>query len=326
MPKSPAPVRIAVVGLDHWYSAFSFAEAVAGHAETTLVAIVDADLGRARELAGRVGVDRVTTDRAVMLDDAAVDVVASFVGSDHNPSVVAAAAARGKHLVSVKPVARTLAEATALRATVRAAGVVFLPSESRSRLSEQHRQIKEWVAQGAFGQILSASGAIWASLPERWPGDPDPGWWADAARVPGGGWIDHAIYDVDLLRWLLGEEVARASGVAANLKFPELPVEDFGAALLTFEGGAVANLEVTWTAPPGGGRRTLAIVGSEGALAYDSLTDRLSLAGHLSETGGWSHGAPRAWDAEGIDHVIYDVDLLRWLLGEEVARASGVAA
>ena len=304
MTPASSPVRVAIVGLDHWYSAFSFAEAVADHPEANLVAIGDADLARADELAGRVGGGRTTTRRDEILDDESVDVVASFVSVDQNPAVCAAAAARGKHVVSVKPVARTLAEATALRVAVRDAGVVFLPTESRPRLAEQHRRIKEWVDRGAFGRVISAHSCLWAGLPERWSGDPDPGWWADAARVPGGGWIDHAIYDVDLLRWLLGQEVVRAAGVAANLKHPDLPVEDYGTALLTFDGGVVANLEVTWTAPAGGGRRALSIVGTEGALAYDSLTDRLSLAGRLSESGTWQEVEPRSWDAEGIGHLV----------------------
>jgi predicted dehydrogenase len=107
-----------------------------------------------------------------------------------------------------------------LRCAVRQAGVHFLPSEALPRLAEQHRQIKQWVDRGAFGRLVSVSATLWAGLPQRWPDDPDPGWWADPRRTPGGGWIDHAIYDVDLLRWLLGEEVVLAAGIAANQKFP----------------------------------------------------------------------------------------------------------
>ena len=306
MTPSPPLLRVAIVGLDHWYLAFSFARAVAGHHATELTAIVDDDLDRARELAQRVGVgvESASTDREPVLDDETVDVVASFVSVDQNPAVSAAAVLRGKHLVSVKPLARTLGEATELREAVRRAGVLFLPTESRPRLAGQHQRIKRWVDEGAFGRILSASASLWAGLPNRWPGDPDPGWWADPQRVPGGGWIDHAIYDIDHLRWLLGEEVARVAGVAATLKHRNLPVEDYGAALLTFAGGAVANLEVTWTAPPGGGRRTLNIVGTDGALVYEGQSGRLSVTGRLSETGGWEDVEPGPWDSEGIDHLV----------------------
>jgi predicted dehydrogenase len=251
-----------------------------------------------------------------VLDADDIDVVASFVSTDQNPALCAAAAEHGKHVVSVKPVARTLAEATELRCVVRQAGVHFLPSEALPRLAEQHRQIKQWVDRGAFGRLVSVSATLWAGLPQRWPDDPDPGWWADPRRTPGGGWIDHAIYDVDLLRWLLGEEVVLAAGIAANQKFPCLPVEDFGAALLVFFGGAVANLEVTWTAPSRGGRRALSIVGTEGALAYDGLTGRLSTAGGLAEAAGWTTRPPRSWDADGIDHLVAVVR------GEEQAIAT----
>jgi hypothetical protein len=133
MTPSPPLLRVAIVGLDHWYLAFSFARAVAGHHATELTAIVDDDLDRARELAQRVGVgvESASTDREPVLDDETVDVVASFVSVDQNPAVSAAAVLRGKHLVSVKPLARTLGEATELREAVRRAGVLFLPTESR---------------------------------------------------------------------------------------------------------------------------------------------------------------------------------------------------
>jgi len=309
-------VRIAVVGLDHWYSAFPFIDSVAAHEDATLVAIADADPERARVVARRAGVERVTTHVEDIVEDPSIDAIASFISVDQNPAVCIAAARNGKHILSIKPLARTLPEATAIRAAVHEAGVLFLPAESRGRLADQNRRLRQWIAEGRLGRILTASFSLWAGLPQRWPGDSDSGWFADARRAPGGGWIDHGIYHIDLLRWLLNSEVRRVSGQAGNLKYPDLPVEDYGSAALQFEDGAQATLEDTWLATPGASRATMSLVGTAGTLAYDSLSGRVSIAGDFPPFTGWVQTAPLATHTEGLDH------LLAGIRGEESAVAT----
>lgn len=301
---SDSPIRVAIVGLDHWYGAFPFAETVAAHSGAKLVAIADSETDRAQSLAKRVGVERVTAEPRELIEDASIDVVASFISVDRNPSICTAAARNGKHIVSVKPLARTLPEATDILTAVREAGVVFLPGESRGRLAEHNRRLKQWVSEGRLGRILTAYFSLWAGLPRRWNGDPDPGWFTDPDRAPGGGWIDHSIYQIDLLRWLLENEVGDVAGRSGNLKYPDLPMEDYGTATVRFGNGTVATLEDTWLAPANAFRTNMCLVASEGALAYDSLTGRVSVAGQFPPFANWVHSAPPAMFDDGIDHLL----------------------
>jgi predicted dehydrogenase len=127
-----------------------------------------------------------------------------------------------------------------------------------------------------------------------WPGRRnDKTWWRDPSKVPGGGWLDHAIYQVDQLRWILNDEVVKVTGVAKTLAHPELPkeLEDFGVALLEFGGGAVATVEVTWTARSGAGLSLLQYVGTEGQIVHDqTLTGKVSVVGNFETPagGGWT--------------------------------------
>ena len=301
---STSPVRIGIVGLDHWYWAFSFAGAAVTSQDVELVAIADADAGRAKDAADRFGVGRATARAQELIEDPQIDAIASFISVDQNPAICVQAARAGKHIFSVKPLARTLAEATEILDAVRAAGVLFLPAESANRLAAQPQQIKQWIGEGRLGRVISASYSQHAGLPQRWPGDADSGWFLDPARTPGGGWIDHSIYHIDLLRWLLGDEVAEVSGRAAKLKYPDLPVEDYGDALLLFRGGAVARIEDTWLAPPCGGRSSMSLVGTEGAVAWDGLSGRLSVAGEFPPFEGWVHTAPKGMHEGGLDHLV----------------------
>ena len=298
-----APLRIGFVGLDHWYSAIPLAEAAAADSRTEVVAIADHSIDRAAEVVARAG-GRATTSFDEVLTDDSIDVVASFVSADENPDVCVAAAAAGKHIVSVKPLARTLAEADRIVAAVNASGVTFTPSESRSRSSDQNRLLHSWVTSGRIGEVVSASFALVGRLPEAWPGATDPGWWTDPGRVPGGAWIDHSLYQIDRMRWVLGEEVVEASGQVANLVHPELAVEDFGHSILRFDGGSVATIEDTWSGPEEAGRITTSIIGTHGAIAVDTATGLVSVVEKGSSIPGWQHfTSPSAYTA-GIDEIV----------------------
>ena len=285
----PAPIRAAIVGLDHWYTAIELAESFAAHPDIELVGIADANEDHAHEVAAKAGIARVTTDLHELVDDPQVELVASMVSVDQNPGIAIRAARAGKHILSVKPLARTVDEATAILEAVRETGVTFIPAETRARESRQNQDLFKLVRDGALGTLVSGNLAMMSSLPTPWPGaQPDGGWWADAERAPGGGWIDHSIYQIDLLRFLLGEEVVAVSGRAANLVHKHLAVEDYGHAMIEFEGGAIFSVEDTWSAPPGSWRNAISLVGTKGAISIDTLTGQVATFGVDEGTKGWS--------------------------------------
>src|SRR5699024_1618126 len=139
------------------------------------------------------------------------------------------------------------------------------------------QHLSSLVRDGKLGRIVSGNFSLSSGLPKSWPdAEADGGWWADARRAPGGGWIDHSIYQIDLLRWLLGERVVSVSGRIANLVHTDLPVEDYGHAMIEFESGSMFSIEDTWSGPAGGGRTTSSLVGTVGAIDIDSATGTFS--------------------------------------------------
>jgi predicted dehydrogenase len=297
-------VRFGIVGLDHWYSAIPLAEAIAANPATELVGIAHSDVTRAQEVAVRLGSPTVTDSAHELIADETIDVIASFVSVDKNPEVVIAAARAGKHIISVKPLAPTLAEATEIVAAVREAGVVFLPGESRSRGSELNQLVHRWVTDGRIGTVTSASFSLSGGLPKSWPDATDGGWWVDPLRSPGGGWMDHSLYQIDRMRWMLGEEVAEVSGRVANLVHKDLGMEDYGHAILRFDGGSMTTIEDTWSGPLGGWRISSSIVGTTGALHLDTSTGRIALFQDKGEFAGWTERLMPSDDAVGIDTIL----------------------
>ncbi|HZC27450.1 MAG TPA: Gfo/Idh/MocA family oxidoreductase, partial [Actinopolymorphaceae bacterium] len=138
------PVRVAMIGLDHWYTAFPLAKAFAAHPEVEVVGIADEDPARVREVAAAAGLDDAMRSEQQLLDDPRVDVVAAFASTDRNPAICVAAAGAGKHILSIKPLANTLDDASRIRSAVHKAGVAFVPAESRQRAGALGRQLRTW--------------------------------------------------------------------------------------------------------------------------------------------------------------------------------------
>jgi predicted dehydrogenase len=278
---------VAILGLDHWYSAFHIAPAVAESQYTHLVAISHDDEAKAHKAAQDYGAELATTDYRAALDRPDVDMVVVLYSTDRNPAICREAAALGKHIVSVKPMALDLAAADTLVAAVRAAGVQFFPLESQRRVGAEGQRLKRWVDEGRIGQPLRFTQMLYSGLPQAWPGSQEAGWWTDPARVPGGAWLDHAIYAVDTVRWLLGSEPAAVLGTSANQRYAELGVEDFGVATYSMANGAVALIEDTWTADRGFGFSRTELFGSAG-----SITEDTNLRGAIALRGDFGFGGP----------------------------------
>ena len=277
------PLGIAVVGLDHWYTAFGALDTCAASEATPLVAVVEGDAARREEVRGKyAGVPLVTDSLAEALAREDVALVAICASTDQAPEIAKAALAAGKHVVSVKPPARTLAELDGVLAAADASGRFYGSFEGMQRLHPRTLILRDLIRDGAIGTPLSYHQIGHGGLPAPWPGGQSgaPSWWIDAAKVPGGAWLDHAIYAVDLARFVFGGEVTYATGLIENRVLTDLVgLEDYGAALLRLSpasGGANVSLliEDTWAAKPGGGTHMGLILGSEGSIR--------------AEGGGWS--------------------------------------
>ena len=285
-------LRFAIIGLDHWYSAVELAQTLMSHPNTELIGIADNNEDHAREVAEQIGLDEYTTDLQKYIHDDRIDVVASFVTVDQNPAIVIAAAEAGKDIISVKPFANTLEEGSRIVEAVRKAGITFVPAETRLRQSELNRYTKNLIDNRTLGEVVSGNFNVISSLPQNWPDAPfDGGWWVDPSKVPGGGWIDHAIYQVDRLRWFLGEEPVRISGRIANLVHPELQVEDYGHAIVEFASGATFTIEDTWSGPFASWRVSSTIIGTEGAVSQDTTSPDLTVFG-MGGSGWTTQPAP----------------------------------
>jgi predicted dehydrogenase len=265
---------VGVIGLEHWYTAFGVIDTAAKSEVAPLKGIVELRPERLAAAQERYPEANVTGDlNSVLLRDD-VDLIAICASTDKAPAIAKAALGAGKHVVSVKPPARTLAELDEVLAAAETAGRFYGSFEGMQRLNPSATVLRELIQNGEIGVPMSYHQVGHGGIPAPWPGETGDSWWLHAEKVPGGAWIDHAIYAVDLARFVFEGEITFATGVIENRLRIDISLEDYGASLMRLQpnnGGPGVTLlfEDTWTAQPGGGVHRRQIIGSAGNIRPD---------------------------------------------------------
>jgi predicted dehydrogenase len=183
-----------------------------------------------------------------LLERADIDAVDVCTPQHLRRDLIVAAAERGRHILSEKPIATTPADAQAMIDAADASGVRFAIVHNYLFFPEVLRAL-EVIAGDEIGAVEVAI-LNWLSIEDR-PGNPAyrPGWRHDPSQAGGGVLMDmlHVVY---LAEALLGLPIERVSAYL-SARVEEAPVED--AAICRFETERnVALVNVGWGLGPGG--------------------------------------------------------------------------
>ena len=174
-----------------------------------------------------------------------------------------AAARRGLHVLTEKPIDVTAARAAELiqeceQANVKL-GVCF-----QDRVSPDIVRLKQLIDAGRAGKPILCSGYVKWYRPSEYYADSR--WRGTRAFDGGGALMNQGVHTVDLLLWLMGDvERVYARTLTA---LHEIEVEDTVVATLEFSNGAVGTIEVATSIYPGYQRR-VEISGSEGTIVLE---------------------------------------------------------
>ena len=192
-----------------------------------------------------------------------MDMVAIGSPSSLHASQGIAAARRGLHVLSEKPLDISTARIDALIAETDRAGVklgVFF----QERLVPELVALKRRIDRGELGEPLFISGQVkWYRPPEYYAASR----WRGTFEWDGGGALmNQGIHTVDVLLWLFGD-VVRVTG-RTTTRLHAIEVEDTAAALLEFANGATGTIEATTAAYPGFPRR-LEVTGTKETAVHE---------------------------------------------------------
>jgi UDP-N-acetyl-2-amino-2-deoxyglucuronate dehydrogenase len=223
------------------------AQALQSLANSEFVAACDVDMTRATSFAARYGV-KPYTDVKMMLDECGVQ--ALCIATPHplhaEPAVMAAAA--GVHVLVEKPLAAKLHDCDMMLAAARA-GQAKLGVISQRRWYEPVQRMKLAIAAGKVGEPVLGTFVMYSWRdPSYYLSDPWRGRWDTEG---GGVLVNQSPHMIDLLQWLMNDEVAEVSGYWANLNHPSVAVEDSAVAVLRFKNGGLGSIVTSLAQKPG---------------------------------------------------------------------------
>lgn len=292
----------------------------AKHPNANIYAVCDLNGGRAAAAAEKYGASKVFTDYRELLADEIVDAVSICTWNNSHAEISIAALQAGKHVLVEKPLCRTVEEALAVQAAVRASGKILQVGFVR-RYDPNARMLHEFAEAGEFGEIYYAKASYIRRL-----GNPG-GWFSDSERSGGGPLIDLGVHVIDLCWYLMGRpKVKSVSGntyrklgnrshirnlsqyKAADYDAAKNDVEDMANALIRFENGASLMIDVSFTLHTKSNEGTVKLYGDKGGFEIDPavtiITEKNNTILNIEpQTDSKSFQAEHAFESE-IGHFI----------------------
>ncbi len=259
-----------------------------------LVGVCDASPENGARVASVYGVPHFT-DVAELLEHCAPDLVTLAVPTEKHFEIGMDLIKRGVHLLIEKPIAKTLDEAAQLVEAAERNNVILAVGHIE-RFNPAIIELRRRINEGMTGRIYQVFAQRLSPYPARI---------RDAGVV-----IDLASHDIDLLRYLIGEQIVRIYG--ETLSSINSDREDMFNGIMRFQSGTVALLDVNWITPKK--VRQLTITGARGMFVCDLISQELTFYENES--------APSQWDALSVLRGVNEGNML----GIRIQRHEPLAA
>ena len=221
------------------------------------VAICDILSSAMQEKSDRFGLETVRkyTDYQEMLEKEKPELVAIATESGKHAAIALDCIAAHCHVIIEKPIALSISDADAIINAGKKASVVVCANH-QNRFNKSVQYIRKALEAGRFGKLSHGAAHV------RWN--------------RGKGYYDQAcIHNIDLLRWMMGDEVEEVMAYTDQLEHPYLEAEDLGIAVVKFSNGSYGLIEGTTNVYPKNLEETLYIFGQTGTIKAGGTSDNI---------------------------------------------------
>jgi len=252
-------IQVAVAGLGR-IGKIHLTNLCQNFTDIKVVAAMDV-VGESKSFADQFQVSTFTTDFDDLLKIPELDAVIICSPTDTHAEYTMRAARAGKHVFCEKPLDLSIDRVKEVLQVVETSGVKLMLGFNR-RFDPNFKRVRESVLAGKLGDVNILK------IISRDPGPPPISY----IKVSGGLFMDQAIHDFDMARFILGKEVVEVFSKGAVRVDPEIgEAGDIDTALttLTFEDGSMANIDNSRKAVYGYDQR-LEVFGSGGMVKIDN--------------------------------------------------------
>ena len=205
---------------------------------------------------------RYTDYRKMLSEHPELELAAIATDSGVHAEIALACLDAGLNVIVEKPMAMSMADADRIIAKAEETKrLVSVCHQNRFNLAVQ--RMRRALEQGRFGRLSHGSVHVrWNRNRAYYEQAPWRGKWAS----DGGALMNQCIHGIDLLRWMLGDEVEEVYGQTRQQFHDYLECEDVGLAVLKFKNGAIATVEGTVNVYPKNLEETLYLFGEKGTV------------------------------------------------------------
>ena len=168
----------------------------------------------------------------------------------------------GINVIIEKPMAMSIEDADAIiEASER--NNVKVSACHQNRFNVAIQELRKAIEADRFGKLSHGS------IHVRWNRDHgyyDQASWRGTWAQDGGALMNQCIHGIDLLRWMMGDEIEEIYGQTRQQFHDYLEAEDVGMAVIKFKNGAIGTIEGTTNVYPKNLEETLYVFGEKGTV------------------------------------------------------------
>lgn len=230
-----------------------------------IVALCDIDEENAKDKAIKFDLSEkvsIYTDYKEMLEKEKPELIAIATESGEHARIAVDCINAGKNVIIEKPIALSLADADKIIESAKENNVKVCACH-QNRFNKSVLKIRDAVEKNRFGKLFYGTAHIrWTRDIEYYARAPWRGTW----KEDGGALMNQCIHNIDLLRWMMGDEVDQVVGMTDRVKNHFIEAEDLGIALVRFKNGSYGIIEGTTVIYPKNLEETLYLFGEKGTV------------------------------------------------------------
>lgn len=201
-------------------------------------------------------------DYKKMIEDIKPELVSIATESGNHAEIALYCIDNGINVIIEKPMAMSMSDADEIIRRSEEKGVkVSACHQNRFNIAIQ--ELRKAIEAGRFGKLSHGSIHVrWNRNENYYKQAPWRGTWAQ----DGGALMNQCIHGIDLLRWMMGDEIDEIYGATRQQFHDYLEAEDVGMAVIKFKNGAIGTIEGTTNVYPENLEETLYIFGEKGTV------------------------------------------------------------
>ena len=212
-------------------------------------------------LAGDESIKRYT-DYKELIEKEAPELVSIATESGNHAEIALYCIDKGVNCIIEKPMAMSIEDANKIIDLAEQRGVKVSACH-QNRFNVAIQELRKAIESGRFGRLSHGS------IHVRWNRDHgyyDQAPWRGTWAQDGGALMNQCIHGIDLLRWMMGDEIEEIYGATRQQFHDYLEAEDVGMAVIKFKNGAIGTIEGTTNVYPRNLEETLYIFGENGTV------------------------------------------------------------